>query len=1602
MDVCLIACNVMRAIIIASLLALAFAATPAYEQNFTPKTEYHYKFDGLILSGLPTASSDMAQTRVSCRARIQMVDDLYVHLQLINIRFAGSHLPETEQMPSLNSLEQRELSAEHKEILELPVRSKLRNGLVSELHFADADEEWSKNLKRAVLNMISFHQGLPQDDSYENEVKQNSEKYFVINEKTLEGDCSVAYTIDQDNKKTVITKSIDFNKCIMRPESVYGYRFISECPECLKNSEILKPQTVYTYTLENGRLVETYVHSVYSLNVNGNEIMKTETRSKLTYEEEHKINNEIKKMIGEKEEIFYSTKWEEMLENFYKNGDKIENKPFEKFPTDRKIRAIRMITEHMQEYENNMPETAHQMARLVRVLRTTSLEELSQVHNIIYKKADQKIKNIIEHALSVAGTKNTIHHLIHHIEKEDITPIKAVQILKSIQETPFPSEQIADLLVELAKSQVARKNELIRQSAWLAAGSVVRGATSKTADVHFIREDTREIKEKFLTVFLNQYKIADSTYDKILALKTLGNAGIDLSINEIVKIALSRRVPLVVRREALESLRLLKDIMPRKIQKVLLPIYKNRQLEPELRMSALWRLMSTHPEESVLVQVASQMQKESNQQVATFTYYLLRQFAQSVNPCHKRLAADSSRVLSFVRYQPSEDILSIYSQLPLFHEQLLSGAQFDFTAIFGKNSFLPKELHTTLESVFGGNWNKYFAQIGFSQEYFDQVVVKIIDKLEKYNIKESTIVRGRRVQTGIKMLKDLAKKLNIRARLDSRQEKNGYAMAYLRYKDMDYVVLPVDNEMFDKLISKYLDDGRLDVQEIRRILNKESEFEAHHAAFFYETIRRIPSTIGFPIYFTGKIPTVTSIEGKFSVELREREALFTIEVRPSISATNIYQMNVLVPVFENGVKTLQSLRAFTPIKLETTVSLKNKLEIDYKVIVPENQKSVIAITNRPVVFLRFPAFSIIENVETEERTVPVPQWRQKTQELEKTYNFYGLEFTTRGNILRQWNLENFLLVEQDFEFIIENKKRPVEFSARLAIEMPQQADLSEIKFDNVFDNELELEDSETEKRRDYFDQMIRKIKNENGYKQRISLNLQAPRDLYWNTAVVTVCDKYVRVCKFQLDTQRSPVFDESKEWTLNSVLLAARPEMPSSLRQLREQPHREVQFLLKTKWGSNLKNEVTVKAQLQQSKEQKNYLRNAERQYNGIPEYELLIKAARLNQVKAVAEYKLSRDAERTFTRLFDILKAYNFWTVSELPKENEDNRIFVQLTVEPYTRQYVNLTVQSPEQTVELRNMRVPRLSLPSIAQHSLRYQLNKKISSTCKVQEKEVMTFDRLTYRAPLTTCYSVIAKDCSEEPRFAVLAKKLNKNTKKLALQIIRNEQEILLELRNEEMLVKIDNMKIPTTELEQFDIEVHGNKLVVVQLPEGEVHFDGFTVKTHLPAVSRKNLICGLCGNNDDETTNEFRTAEDIETEDIEEFHRSYLLKNDQCEIEEDRLSEKKNYKKYEDSEDESYDDEDYENYRSDRPLREKTYVKEFSHRVCFSLEPVVECDRQYEAKQTLVKKIRFTCMPRHEIETRRYMKEARTQILSLDDFPVSYIEAIEMPTACVAY
>ncbi len=148
------------------------------------------------------------------------------------------------------------------------------------------------------------------------------------------------------------------------------------------------------------------------------------------------------------------------------------------------------------------------------------------------------------------------------------------------------------------------------------------------------------------------FRQSQTQYEKVLTLKTLANAGLDMSVFELEKIikntGLNAPHETIVRMQAIDALRQLRSLMPRKIQKILMPVYKNQQEMPEIRMNAVAQIMQTQPERAVLDQLAQQLTLERSQQVVSFVYTMLRTFANSTNPCEKRVCVPFSLSLTLL------------------------------------------------------------------------------------------------------------------------------------------------------------------------------------------------------------------------------------------------------------------------------------------------------------------------------------------------------------------------------------------------------------------------------------------------------------------------------------------------------------------------------------------------------------------------------------------------------------------------------------------------------------------------------------------------------------------------------------------------------------------------------------------------------------------------------------------------------------------------------------------------------------------------------------------------------------------------------------------
>jgi hypothetical protein len=534
-------------------------------------------------------------------------------------------------------------------------------------------------------------------------------------------------------------------------------------------------------------------------------------------------------------------------------------------------------------------------------------------------------------------------------------------------------------------------------------------------------------------------------------------------------------------------------------------------------------------------------------------------------------------------------------------------------------------------------------------------------------------------------------------------------------------------------------------------------------------------------------------------------------------------------------------------------------------------------------------------------------------------------------------------------------------------------------------------------------------------------------------------DNQRRFTKVTLKVKRSPLhsLEESNQWELTTEAQVVLPEVHSTVQQYRDQRNDKPQRLvaqINNEWGSDRKQRINLNIGGEQARNQawSQKLRDVER--INTPEsqrlrQQMLQKTAFLNKYDISAEYSgLVPETKSTLNSLATILKSYNFWNTRTEFKSGRDNQLEGQATVtiviDPMTHEHANITLKTPYETVKIDSMVLPmktkpfKLVKPGQIQQSIDsftdiirdYAVESR--QECKINNGKISTFDDVIFRAPMSKCYTVLAKDCSntESPRFAVMMKKVGSNEK--ALKVITRQAVIEVESKNDKLQVKINGEREDNEEtLEQYGID-YSKRMVRIANRDITVRFDGQEASVKL-SPQFKNTQCGLCGHYDDDSEDELRMADNQLTSDIKSYHKSYTQVDEQCRKDSEDTYNQEEYKQLKHRRE--YDqDEEYgqdkkqqkrrrnDNYETD-PI-EKTEVMEYQHKICFSVKPVKSCPEDSYPGETKEQKVSFSCMDRSSPEARRLLREARrtNQPINLPSTKSSFTETLSVPSTCVVY
>jgi len=180
-------------------------------------------------------------------------------------------------------------------------------------------------------------------------------------------------------------------------------------------------------------------------------------------------------------------------------------------------------------------------------------------------------------------------------------------------------------------------------------------------------------------------------------------------------------------------------------------------------------------------------------------------------------------------------------------------------------------------------------------------------------------------------------------------------------------------------------------------------------------------------------------------------------------------------------------------------------------------------------------------------------------------------------------------------------------------------------------------------------------------------------------------------------------------------------------------------------------------------------------------------------------------------------------------------------------------------------------------------------------------VYTFDKAHYKEPLTTCYHIVAKDCSKKETFTLLAKKVKHDTftKAMKLFVVGHKIEILpigSAPETAPLVLRVDDVKKPLTpgnlfimpdpehkERPLFKIfNIGGDYTIVIPSKRLKFIFDGKFLITQ-PSNFYRGYMCGICGDFNGEPKYDFVAPQKCVYTEEETFLHSYIVPDGTCTV-----------------------------------------------------------------------------------------------------------------------
>ncbi|XP_053287447.1 vitellogenin-1 [Pleuronectes platessa] len=922
-------------------LALTLVLVAGHPQNFAPdfaagKT-FVYKYEALLLSGLPEEGLARAGLKVSSKVLISAAEQNMHMLKLVEpelFEYSGVW-PKDPLVPATK------LTAALAAQLLTPIKFEYINGVVGKVMAPEGISTLVLNIQRGILNVLQLN------------IKK-TQNVYELQEAGAQGMCKTLYAITEDEKadRILLTKSRDLNNCQEKVIMDIGMAYTEKCTKCQEN---LRGAAAYNYILKpvaNGLLIqEAKVNELIQFSpfdeMNG--AAQMQTKQSLVFLE---IQNAPIVPIKADYLRRGSLKYEFSTELLQTPLQLIKIK-------NAKAQIVdilnHLVTHNVERVHEDAP---LKFLELIQVLRVAQLEDLEMLWSQ-FKNRPAYRQWLLE-AIPVIGTPAALKFIKEKYLADELTIAEAAQALIASVHMVTASPEVIKLIEGLAINPKILAQPVLREVVLLGYGTMIsKYCSEKTLCPAELIKPIQELLAEAVS--------KSKTEDIILLLKVLGNAGHTSSLKPITKIlpihgTAATSLPMRVHAEAIMALRNIGKKEPRMVQDLALQLYMDKALHPELRMLACVVLFETRPPVGLVTTLASIVKAEKNLQVASFTYSYMKSMTKSNSGIQESVSKACNVAVKILN--PVLGRLSLrFSKAvyaDIYNSPLMIGAAASAFYINDAATLLPRSFVAKAGAFLSGAAADV-VEVGVRTEGLQEALLKnptVVDSADR-------ITKMKRIMQALSHWRSLP-------------NSSPLASVYAKIFGQEIAFANIDKALIDQVISLGSEPSAqaLGRKAVQALLSGAS-LNLAKPLLATEVRRIMPTAAGLPMelsLYTAavaavavQIKAITSpvlAENFHLAHLLKTDMQLETEIRPSIAVNTFAVMGVNTAILQAALVSRAKLNSLLPAKIIASLNIQEghfKLEV-LPVSAPENIAAVQVDT-----------FAVARNIEdlAAERIVPL-------------------------------------------------------------------------------------------------------------------------------------------------------------------------------------------------------------------------------------------------------------------------------------------------------------------------------------------------------------------------------------------------------------------------------------------------------------------------------------------------------------------------------------------------------------------------------------------------------------------------------------------------------